>query len=388
MFGFAKKLVSTIESQLSNESIIHQNAEIDESRQGLRILSVKPDSIGAKCGFESWFDFILRMNGNDINAYLQINHQTGSVNYENFFGYIRHEVEVANNNITFTVFSSKGSIIRDVVVTPQEVKDAISRSLNSFNEISLDENQASENALPWSPNLGISFQLTPIKAGFYTWHVLKVHPKSPAYISGIYPGEYILQAQDGLLATGGEDLLSKVLQGQYAKNGDGCELLLYVYNYDSDSVRPVTVVLRSGTIWGGRGVLGCDIGYGLLHRIPEVFGKFESTLEAKDVLAQDNVVNGNIVPEVPLTQPPEFLPRKVTAPNFVSEGEGDSIEQAARTAFASRKRNLNKHAAVNLEAYFDEQTKLNDNNSTAKTSENSSAHTGLPPPPPPPPKKV
>lgn len=47
---------------------------------------------------------------------------------------------------------------------------------------------------------------------------------------------------------------------------EGKPLKLYVYNVESDTVREVSLTPNSG--WGGEGCLGCDIGYGYLHRIP------------------------------------------------------------------------------------------------------------------------
>merc|ERR1719188_1386856 len=41
---------------------------------------------------------------------------------------------------------------------------------------------------------------------------------------------------------------------------------VYVYNSDSESVREVILVPNND--WGGDGCIGCDIGTGLLHRIP------------------------------------------------------------------------------------------------------------------------
>lgn len=385
MFGFAKKLVNSIESQLSYDGSSDHNSRVDESRQGLRIQSVKPNSIGSDHGFESWFDFIVGLNGTDICAYLQLNTETGQVNYENMLNYIKHEVEVSDNDLTFSVFSSKGSVLRDVIITSAEVKDSLSKTTPPLEEVSLSADSTDTIGLQWTPNLGISFQLTPLTTGFFMWHVLRVHPGSPAYLAGIIPDEYIIQSQDGLLATGGEDLLAKVLQSHYAKAGDGCEVVLYVYNYDSDCVRPVRVILKAGSSWGGRGILGCDVGYGLLHRVPEVIGKFQTKSVDQHLPGSASTVT-ELVPEVPLTQPPEFLPLQVTAPSFKSDGVGESVDEAAKSVVSSthRKRgHQSAHTAVNLEAYFDEQTEKSKAVDSASTKE-----TGSVPPPPPPPKKA
>lgn len=392
MFGFAKKLVNSIESQLTSDTS-QGNAQIDESRQGLRILSVKQESIGYSHGLESWFDFIVGLNGTDINAYLERNTSSGYVGYDNLFNYIKHEVEVAENDITFTVFSSKGSVVRDITISPEEIKLAEKQAATQLQEVSLstEANPSGSSAdLQWTPKLGVSFQLTPLSTGFFTWHILRVLPGSPAYTAGLMPDEYIIQSQDGLLATGGEDLLSKVLQSQYAKNGDGCEVVLYVYNYDSDCVRPVRVILKAGHLWGGKGILGCDIGYGLLHRIPEVMGKFTNAQSATKTLSQSESSQAGfatIATEAPITQPPEFLPLQVKAPSFAHEDSGETIDEAAKSVVSNphRKRTHqpgHRSANVNLDAYFNEQTKISqsaDSGSAAK-SEGSV--------PPPPPKKM
>eukprot|EP00117_Sycon_ciliatum_P033821 scpid57637/ scgid25941/ Golgi reassembly-stacking protein 2; Golgi phosphoprotein 6; Golgi reassembly-stacking protein of 55 kDa; p59 len=60
--------------------------------------------------------------------------------------------------------------------------------------------------------------------------------------------------------TDGDDICSLV------ENHDGKPLKLYVYSTVTDACREVTVTPNSN--WGGEGMLGCDIGYGYLHRIP------------------------------------------------------------------------------------------------------------------------
>ena len=47
----------------------------------------------------------------------------------------------------------------------------------------------------------------------------------------------------------------------------GRDLTLYVYNAVDDAVRHVTIVPDYS--WGGDGCLGCGIGFGLMHRIPD-----------------------------------------------------------------------------------------------------------------------
>lgn len=46
----------------------------------------------------------------------------------------------------------------------------------------------------------------------------------------------------------------------------GKPIVLRVYNSESDDIREVTIVPNKS--WGGEGSLGCNMGYGLLHKIP------------------------------------------------------------------------------------------------------------------------
>lgn len=41
---------------------------------------------------------------------------------------------------------------------------------------------------------------------------------------------------------------------------------------------------KSWAVVSNLGILGCDMGYGLLHRIPEVVGKFDAKETSDDVL--------------------------------------------------------------------------------------------------------
>jgi len=67
---------------------------------------------------------------------------------------------------------------------------------------------------------------------------------------------------------------------------------LYVYNIDADSVREVTLVPNSA--WGGEGCLGCDIGYGYLHRIPVSIDRSQPREEKSVVLPTQMMENLNI----------------------------------------------------------------------------------------------
>lgn len=90
--------------------------------------------------------------------------------------------------------------------------------------------------------------------------VLTVEHQSPAAVAGLVP------EQDYLLGTVSESLedtqsLANVLMAHVDEVVE-----LYVYNANSDVVR--VVPLMPTWSWGGKGLLGAEVGTGYLHRLP------------------------------------------------------------------------------------------------------------------------
>jgi len=91
------------------------------------------------------------------------------------------------------------------------------------------------------------------------WHILEIHPSSPAELAGLRAfSDYVIGADSVLHES--EDLFTLI------EAHEGRPLKLYVYNTNEDSCREVSITPNSS--WGGKGSLGCGIGYGYLHRIP------------------------------------------------------------------------------------------------------------------------
>lgn len=91
------------------------------------------------------------------------------------------------------------------------------------------------------------------------WHVTNVHPGSPAARAGLSaPTDYVVGTPDMLFSE--EDHLYTLLETHA-----GRAVPLYVYSAATDAIRVVTVTPGA---WSGEGLLGCELGYGLLHRIP------------------------------------------------------------------------------------------------------------------------
>lgn len=104
--------------------------------------------------------------------------------------------------------------------------------------------------------------------------VLTVEPKSPAAIAGLVP------LKDYLLGTSHQTFDSTQTLGALLQQHEDRVMELYVYNCDADMVR--VVALLPTLSWGGRGLLGAEVGQGYLHRLPKtVLNTVGSSVERK-----------------------------------------------------------------------------------------------------------
>lgn len=188
---------------------------------GYHVLKVHEGSPGHQAGLEAFFDFIISINGtrleedNDtIKELLQTN---------------------KNRTVECLVYSSKTQSSRQLRLVPSDT---------------------------WGGQglLGVSIRYCSFEgANENVWHVLDVQPKSPADVAGLVPHSDFIIGSDSVL-NGKDDFYDLI------ESSDGQQVRLYVYNTDLDSCREVKLTPNSS--WGGDGLLGCDIGYGYLHRIP------------------------------------------------------------------------------------------------------------------------
>ncbi|TYJ54612.1 hypothetical protein B9479_004742 [Cryptococcus floricola] len=150
--------------------------------------------------------------------------------------------------IGLRVYNAKSQRVRDVYVTPSRA---------------WSEEQTRQNGDPDAkPSLlGLSLRVcNPAHALESVYHVLDVLEGSPAEMAGLVPwGDYVLAWSGGPLHS--ENDFYKLIEGHVDK-----PLRLFVYNSDLDNLREV--ILYPTRQWGGEGLIGCGIGYGLLHRIP------------------------------------------------------------------------------------------------------------------------
>ncbi|XP_058462322.1 Golgi reassembly-stacking protein 2 [Malaya genurostris] len=189
--------------------------------EGYHVLRVQDNSPGQRAGLEAFFDFILAIGNTRLD-------QDNDTLKELLKASIDKEIQM-------TIFSSKTQNIRVVNISPSTT---------------------------WGGQglLGVSIRFCSFEgANENIWHILEVHPSSPAEEAGLIPfTDYIIGA-DSILHES-EDLFTLIA------SHEGRPLKMYVYNIDKDACREVTIT--PNTKWGGEGSLGCGIGYGYLHRIP------------------------------------------------------------------------------------------------------------------------
>ncbi|SCU96446.1 LADA_0H00980g1_1 [Lachancea dasiensis] len=262
MFRIAKNIVKTFEQSVSDtigvgggldsyfESIpshllvpgIHTN----ETLQGLRVLSCDETQLQ----LQSFFDFIVGINDQPLPL---VQNQHGYL-YPDFAALTRILNSACGSSVRVHVWSGRGGVFRTEYIRVERKQNV--------EEVPLDT--PGDQEYREFASLGFTLQWTPLIAATYTYHVLEVSDATgPASVGGLVPREdYVVGCQEGLLATGGETLLQDILRSKANQ-----DLALYVYNAVSECVRPVVVHI------GSDGRLGCNMGYGYLHRIPPAVGQ-------------------------------------------------------------------------------------------------------------------
>ncbi|XP_008548056.1 Golgi reassembly-stacking protein 2 [Microplitis demolitor] len=260
--------------------------------EGYHVLRVQAGSPGYKAGLEAFFDFIVSIGNIRLD---QDNDTLKDILKTNI-----------DKELQLTVYNSKNQTVRQTTIVP---------------------------SMTWGGHglLGVSIRFCSFEgANENVWHVLEVHPSSPAELAGLRSfTDYIIGADSALHES--EDLFT-LIEAHEAR-----PLKLYVYNTTDDSCREVTITPNSK--WGGEGSLGCGIGYGYLHRIPvrnlfdnKMYPNSYQTTVKTPIAAQAQPVNYepqvNNNPAVTAVPPGFAIP-----PNYMSTSSG--IMQPADTTVVS-----------------------------------------------------
>ncbi|KAI3648016.1 hypothetical protein MP228_008237 [Amoeboaphelidium protococcarum] len=196
---------------------------------GFHVLDVKQESPAHQAGLEAYFSYVLSINDVRLS-------EPGSA--ADLVNTLRENID---KEVQLLVYNSKLQSLKQLTVVPS----------TGWPGCRDDE------------ILGCSLRFCSFQhAGEQVWHVTKVHSKSPAEDAELIPNtDYIIGAPLHVLQD--KDDLFRLVQYHMRK-----DLRLIVYNWAQDRCREVIIVPNDQ--WGGEGSLGCDIGYGILHKIPNV----------------------------------------------------------------------------------------------------------------------
>ncbi|XP_063689201.1 Golgi reassembly-stacking protein 2-like isoform X2 [Bolinopsis microptera] len=189
--------------------------------EGYHVLRVQDGSPGFHAGLEPFFDFIVAIGNTRLDQ-----------DNETFKDLLKANID---KHMQMTIYSSKTQQLREISIVPSNM---------------------------WGGQglLGISIRFCSFEgATENVWHVLDVQTNSPAAIAGLHSDTDYIIGSDQVLNER-DDFFMLV------ETSDGQPIKVYVYSALTDGVRELTLTPNSK--WGGEGMLGCDIGYGYLHRIP------------------------------------------------------------------------------------------------------------------------
>ncbi|KZF22370.1 hypothetical protein L228DRAFT_151380 [Xylona heveae TC161] len=209
MFGALNRFISRLDSDAPAQNTSTRRA------YGFQVLRNKK----LELEIEPWFDFIVGINGRQID----------DSSPHLFATEVRN---CAGNSVTLGIWSAKGQRIREIhiPISPEE------------------------------PSLGLTLQWNSLSTTEDIWHILDVIPNSPADHAGLLPyGDYIIGTPEGIVK--GEAGLGELVEDHLSR-----PLRLHVYNHEYNVTRLVTIT--PSRHWGGEGALGCVLGYGALHRLP------------------------------------------------------------------------------------------------------------------------
>lgn len=203
---------------------------------GYRVINVHSGSPCHEAQLDVFFDFIVKANEVVLDR-----------ESDAFMAIIRSSQE---QQLRLTIYSVKTNSTRDVTITPSN-------------------RWGGPNKPPGT--LGATIRFDHVQSpDEHAWHVLDIHPNSPAALAGLKGHvDYILSAVDLIFKDEGD--LEYVISRMANKPVE-----FYVYSASTDSVREVSITPNPS--WGGDGMLGCDIGRGILHRLPFQKGREQARM--------------------------------------------------------------------------------------------------------------
>ncbi|KAJ3068689.1 Golgi reassembly-stacking protein 2 [Podochytrium sp. JEL0797] len=210
----------------------HDHAHFDSTsgQHGFHVLAVAPGSAAAQSGVEAFFDHIALADSGSASA-------------------APHETQLA---VAVGRAATSGEPLRLSVWSAKTRRSRV---------ISL-------NVPTDGSPLGLTAALCARDAAHdKVWRILDVLQNSPAEHAGLRPvTDYIVGLAPSDDTTPPQALTHRDSLFELVQSRIGSTVSLVVYSSVMDSLRYVDLVPRYD--WGGPGCMGCDIGFGPLHRIP------------------------------------------------------------------------------------------------------------------------
>ncbi|KAI3477158.1 hypothetical protein L1887_61152 [Cichorium endivia] len=256
----------------ASESRLRVEDSDDAPKQGYHVVRVAAGSPAHLAGIEPFFDFCVGIDGVALDPTKDVDGAGDTTG----LGAWKSLEEREGTQVVLNVWNSKRQQLRQVPLIP-------SRQWSSQPSTS-SINGTSSEATSQPSLLGLSLRLcNPSQALSHVWHILEILEGSPAESAGLVPfGDFVIGWPGGVLQAEGD--FYELVEAHTDR-----ALRLYVYNSDYDHTREVIIVPNRE--WGGEGLLGCGVGYGLLHRIPKPqdLPQVPSELEGRDAVPEDQL---------------------------------------------------------------------------------------------------
>ncbi|KAG0326470.1 Golgi reassembly-stacking protein 2 [Dissophora globulifera] len=204
-------------------------------RHGYHVLRVKDNSPASLAGLQPFFDYIMAANGIRLNTESTI---------------LNEQIEACEDKaMVLDVYSTRTQALRKVEMMPTK-----------------KWGDGTEGLIGCSIRFCLFDTINDI-----VWHILDISPESPAERAGLLAHtDYVIGTPLGVMRGEGDlyDLVEDYV---------GEPMALHVYNVEANNVREVVIVPSDE--WGGEGLLGCDVGYGYLHRLPKDLTRYPGSKE-------------------------------------------------------------------------------------------------------------
>lgn len=283
---------------------------LDESdsapKQGYHVVRVAAGSPAHLAGIEPFFDFCVGIDGVALDPGKDVDGNNSGDSAG--LGAWKSLEEREGSTVSLAVWNSKRQELRQVPIVPSRQWSS-QPSTSSIQGSSTEPNTTAQPSL-----LGLSLRLcNPSQALSHVWHVLEILEGSPAESAGLVPfGDFVIGWPGGVLQAEGD--FYELVEAHTDR-----ALRLYVYNSDYDHTREVIIVPNRE--WGGEGLLGCGVGYGLLHRIPK---PQDLPNEPPELVNNNSDHNVNHSFTSPPTKPNPLAPTSHQASNTHSNSVHDS----------------------------------------------------------------